>query len=347
LAALLFVAGAFVMSRSEPRPPGKHPEIVFPHAARPEEIQRVRSRQLLPPPPIVPRPDAGAVAARPRDPVMRALPRAGRTAVVIEANAIRHSALGERLIECLSRQGDDPLRRFQSEFGIDPLTDLDRIAVSEEGLIVSGNLRNARLGALEQEMPSQAYGESGVVYQQPAGTSGRSSREALGRWGDQLFVVGSAEQVQAMLDRVEAPSLDQPPAISEEASYGEIYGTLAVEQLAKMLPAGEAAINDELLRTIRSVELHVDVRDDVAMVLQVTGSDRSQLSELQKAIDGLLAAARVKASTQEDRNLSELLDLAKVSARGDRLDLELALPVQFLERQLAWCRERGDAPPIR
>src|SRR5215471_1388076 len=98
------------------------------------------------------------VNAKTRDPVLRALPPAGKTALVIEASAIRNSPLGELLIQCMARGGDDAFDRFRDEAGIDLLTDLDRVAISEEGMIFSGNFKNARWGRLQEQAASELDG---------------------------------------------------------------------------------------------------------------------------------------------------------------------------------------------
>src|SRR5215471_3552264 len=96
----LLLAAAYLMARNEPDAPASHRTVSFPRALRAEETRRMQERSARP------LPIAGAALARvakSRDPVLSALPPAGKTALVIEANAIRNSPLGELLIQCLVR----------------------------------------------------------------------------------------------------------------------------------------------------------------------------------------------------------------------------------------------------
>jgi hypothetical protein len=278
-------------------------------------------------------------AAKARDPVLSALPRSGKTALVIEANAIRNSPLGELLIGCMSARGGGDFSRIREELGIDVLTDLDRVAISEEGLILAGNFKGARWDKMQPGASARAYRENSVVYAQ-ASSDEQMPRggEVVGRWGDQMIVVGdSVGQLHSILDRVESPQSSEPPAIPEDATYGEIYGVLAVDELAKLVPGDEAALRDGILGAAQHIELHVDTRDDVSIVAQVRGSDPAKLADLEKLINGLLSAARIRAQAQQDSALPDLLDLARVVPRANQLDVELALPLEFLKRHLAWC----------
>jgi len=314
----LLLAAAYLMARNEPDAPASHRTVSFPRAPRAEETRRMRERNARPL--AIAAAALAPVNAKTRDPVLRALPPAGKTALVIEANAIRNSPLGELLIQCLARRGDDSFNRFRDEAGIDLLKDLDRVAISDEGVILSGNLENFRWGKLREQAADGLDGP------------------ALGRWRDEIIVVAnSGSELSSILGRLDAPSTSEP-AIPEEATYGEIYGVLAADELAKLVPHDQPRLGP-LRDAVQRVELHVDARDDVAIVAQVRGPNPAQLSDLEKAISGLLSAGRLRAQAEGNRELAELLDLARVVPKGARFDLELALPQQFIERHLTWCRD--------
>jgi hypothetical protein len=355
-ALLLLMAGAFLMSRSEPAALARRRTVSFPRAPRAEEIRRIQDRQA-PASNAAVAPAPGA-PVKSRDPVLSALPRAGKTALVIEANAILHSPIGELLIQCFAREGENGLAQFRDESGIDLLTDLDRVAISEEGVIVSGNFKNARWDTLPGDSSPRSYGSDGVAYSQAfteaAGDDQPSDpRKALGRWGEQMIVVASsAGRLRAIFDRLDGRARSERPAISEDMTYGEIYGifasdVLASDALAEFIPPEQTGLIHLLRQAAPQVELHVDARDDVAIFAHVRGSDRALLTDLEKAIAGLLSASRLQAQTGKDTTLLELLDLARVTPRGDGFDLELALPLSFLQKQLgAACGHRSaeDAP---
>ncbi len=346
-ALLLMVAGAFLMGRGEPSASARHRTVSFPRAPRAEEIRRMRDRQI--PTSVVAATHGNPIKSG--DPLLAALPRAGKTALVIEANAIRHSPIGELLIQCFAREGGNVFEQARDSSGIDWLTDLDRVAISEEGVIVSGDFKNARWDRLPSWLSGDgsphSYGSHGVAYSEAfteAPAEGGSSRpeQALGRWGDQMVVIAkSAGQLRGIFDRLDGRGRNEPPAISEEMTYGEIYGLLTGDALVEFLPGDQIGFIDLLRRAAPRIELHVDTTEDVAIFAHVRGGDRAQLRDLEKAIAGLLSAGRLQAQIGNDTVLQELLDLARVVSRSDGFDLELALPLPFLQKQLATCGHAG------
>ncbi|HEX8698868.1 MAG TPA: hypothetical protein VF815_08525, partial [Myxococcaceae bacterium] len=234
LAAVLLAVGAVLMftgQGDEPEP--EAPKVEFPRRMRQAEWKRAEQRrtQVLRPP-EAPSEAKPAEPQRPRDPVLAALPRGkGRSAVVIEANALRHSPIGELLLECLLRDGGKRMDEFRRISGVDPLQDLDRMVITDDGFMLSGNFGKARFADLLKERVSSDYGPSGRVYEpgdvvitRPDGTTDRGRTDtAVGTWNDQLLVVGkSPDSVKETLDRLEGRGSDEPPIISEGATYGEM-----------------------------------------------------------------------------------------------------------------------------
>src|SRR5262249_41958713 len=135
VAVVLLLAAGLLMSSAEQRPsrPGREP-VAFPYYLRQHELERQGARRTLPVRPHSDQPGAPAT----RDPLLAALPGTGQLAVVVEANALRHSPIGELLLKCLSRSERDELAALKEKVGIDPLQDIDRVAVTSEGMLVSG-----------------------------------------------------------------------------------------------------------------------------------------------------------------------------------------------------------------
>ncbi len=340
-AVLLLVATALVATLSEGGPPAAAPAVIeFPRHLRAAEYQRMERRALLPPVPLAgPAADPG----RKRDPLLSALPpHPSRPVVVFEANALRHSRLGELFLGCLGeadRQVIDDLRRM----GIDPLKDVDRVAVTPEGLAVSGFFDRARWPQIFEGAEATPWGRDGTIYQGAA----RGGPAAAAVWRDQLFLVGSSrEAVQAALDRVEGRAPASPP-IAEEVTYGEVYGVLPGEALRALAPpgTGQGDLARRLAEVASRVELHADAMNDVAVTARVRGQDSPALEDLARALGAALAVARVDASARGDRELAELLDHARVSRGGEGFSLELALPAETLERWFAGCGERAASSP--
>ena len=353
LAAVLLAVGAVLMftgQGDEPEP--EAPRVNFPRRMRQEEWKRAEARRTQ----VLTFADAGPKVTepeRPRDPVLAALPRGkGRSAVVIEANALRYSPIGELLLDCLMRDGGKRMEELRRISGVDPLQDLDRMVITDDGFILSGNFGKARFTELLKERVSSDYGPNGRVYEggdvvitRPDGTTARgNTTEAVGVWNDQLLVVGkSPDSVKETLDRVEGRGSDEPPIISEGSTYGEMYGVLSVEQLMRMLPPDQSELAQRLKDVADTVELHMDARSDVAMVAQIRGSDASKVTDLGKSLGGALSMARLKAQADGNKDLAQLLDFAKVQPDGTEFKLEMAVPLEIIQDRLAWCRDERRA----
>ncbi|HYO55805.1 hypothetical protein [Archangium sp.] len=346
LAAWLMLSG---QGEEEAPPPQK---VAFPNRLRPEERERMERRRTYVVP-VAPA-DAGTEQkpVRPSDPVLAALPRGkGKTAMVIEANAIRHSPIGELLLECLMNREGEELERFKQDTGVDPFQDLDRLVLTDDGVIVSGNFGNERLKNLltSRGSTNYAYGDGARLFETqserhlPDGGVVRRNGPQVGLWNDQMLVFGrSANGVKDVIDRVEGRGPDEPPVISEGSTYGEMYGVISAEQLKKLFPPDQQELAARLAEVAENVELHVDARSDFAMTAQVKGADEAKMTDLGKSLGGALSLARMKAQAEGEKELAQLLDFAKVRPDGNEFKLELAVPLEVIKQQLAFCRDQQD-----
>ena len=343
-AALLLAATALVAVLSEGVPPAPaRAAVEFPRHLRAPEYLRMERRAILPPLPPQSGPPRDEPPQRKRDPLLWALPPdPSRAVVVFEANALRHSRLGELFLGCLDEAEQkhlDDLRRV----GVDPLKDVDRVAVMPEGLLVSGFFDRVRWDEVFQGLAGERYGGEAVLYADPG-----QDRFAAAVWRNQLIVLGrDRDAVRAAVDRVEGRAPATPP-IPEEATYGEVYGVLPGEALRALVPQGTSGDLARRLAEVASrVELHADAMRDVAVTARVSGEDGAALEDLARALGAALAVARIEAGASGERELAELLDHARVARGGDGFSLELALPAELLERWFAGCRDRAGAGPGR
>lgn len=344
LAAVVFAAAALLMwfgQGEEALSESARPKVEFPRRLRAQEKTRAQARRTW----VVPTPDAGPPQGA-SDPLLAALPRGkGKTAVVLEANALRYSPIGELLLECLYRDGGKQLRQLQERTGIDPLTDLDRIAITDEGMVLSGNFGKAKTDELLGEHGRSSYGDSARIYEPPteralADGGVRRGGPTIATWGNQMIVVGrNRDGVRDVIDRVEGRGPREPPVLGENATYGEVYGVIATRTLANVLPPEQRELAEQLVRAAGAVELHVDARGDVAVVADVKGEDAQAVTDLGKSLGGALALARMRAQSQGHEDVAKLLDFARVLPDGNTFRLEMALPLDVLKERLAFCRE--------
>src|SRR6185295_9075425 len=265
MAILLLAAGvALMLYGEEPAPVTPEVTVNFPRRLNQEERVRMEKRRVLPAAPQ-PKDDGPRAPERPRDPVLAAL-GSGKSAVVVEANAIRNSPVGKLLLECiLDEARENPIDKLKQESGVDILQDLDRVALTEEGVIVSGHFGHARWDDLfKQRATSGKYGDSATLYRPVArdvtlpdgGHVTRQPSESLATWSDQLLLVGDNDDaLRAMIDRVEGRSAVGPPVLNETQTYGEIYGIVSADDLAKMFPSDQG----DLAERFRSVAQRIEV----------------------------------------------------------------------------------------
>lgn len=145
------------------------------------------------------------------------------------------------------------------------------------------------------------------------------------------------------MDRLEDRAPAEAPRLREWDQYGDVYGVLSADDLAKLIPESQGELADRLRSAVQDVELHVDASEDVAITANVAGGVESQMEDLAKSMGGALSLARLKAQADGEDKLAELLDYARIRPNGGQFSLDLALPLDVLVRQMGPCRkDEGD-----
>ena len=338
-AAFLVIAAAWLVRIPEAGSTFARPDVEMPRQLRPAERERMLARLK----PVTP--DAGPRRTEVRDPMLAALSAGSSgSGVVLEVNALRNSPLGELLLQCLAaREGRGNALQALQRMGIDPLRDVDRVGITEHGIVVSGDFRRADWQGLLGSATGSPYGDRGQITTVDPRADGGASLVAT-RWGDSLLHLGESEEDgRRVLDAVEGRGAPPKQLLSPEQSYGELYGVVSGEDLAKTL-AGPDAWNTALVEAASKVEVHLDARRDVALVADVSGDDARKLEDLGKTLGGALAIARAEARAKGDADAAELLGFARVApSHGTSLSVEVALPLEAVAKRLAFCRENADA----
>lgn len=354
-AALLLGLGVTLSSWSDPEKPPEPPKPNLPRGMGADEHLRAQQRRVLPVPPLA---DAGGeLAAEPfapeptrmRDPLLAALsPTPKETTMVIEANALWNSELREPLMACLfdGEQNKEMLGQL-SDAGFDLQRDLDRFAIREGALLVSGHFENVNWKAI--------FGDSASLSAlSPSTTLIRDRNDFIAVWKQQLVIMGrSEEEVLAAVNRLENPSASSPQALPESESYGEAYGRIDVERLSRMAgtpsnaPSEMKELFELLQKGAQSITFHVDASHDVGMVFDINGNQSEETQNLRKSLAGALSFGRLKAKAEGDDRLLRLLDMAQVlpayGAQNDRFRFELALPHAFVVDALRECAAERQA----
>ncbi len=346
-AAVLLAAGAWLMRGAEPPEREHGPPVNIPTRMTAVERRRNEERATWLPPVTVT--DAGQLLSpppRPRDPVLAALPpKVERAAVVVEANAIRNSELGELLVQCLFEGEDDFLGRLR-DAGLDPLVQVDRVGVFDDTVMVSGDFKATRWKELLGTATATAtgYGRQGELLALPGRDGGVQAH--LATWGGQLLLVGDdPEALKQALDRLDGTGPQRPGVLSESQAWGEVYGVVNGGALADVVGQEDEKLARVLREAAKTVELHVDVGRDVGLSADVGGDDPAKAEELRRALGSALALARAQAQARGRTDEADVLDLARVHAAegGASFRLEAGLPHDFIAKSLKKCVEERRA----
>ncbi len=344
LALGLLGVATWLMRSGEPLDTGPRPrtrDVRMPRRASKSELDRAKARRTLPPRPF---PTEDVAHHEVQDPVLRALPprSEGDLAVVVEVNAIRHSPAAEMLLRCMDAEDKARLDEIRSSFGIDPLQDLDRFVFGPDGTtIVSGDFANLDLDAVQPNKPNPtraSYGDHGTIL-------GRGDEKVAATWRDEIVLLAdSLEDAQAAIDRLEGRAPITEPALRESMTYGEAYGYVSPSLLADMLPERDG-LREKILAAASEVELHLDTRSDVGVVVDVKGQDPAALEELGVMIGAALSVSRIQARATEEKEFAELLDMAKVIPDHGSFRLEMAVPLDYLAKNLGECSVASNDTP--
>ena len=348
VAVALFGVAAWLMSRDDPeREEPAWRRVEMPRHMRQEDRQRMVARRVKPPPaPPVAEGDP-APAPRAQDPVLAALPsEVKKGVVVVEANAIRHSPVGELLLDCLaSRDGGRGLAKMREDLGFDPLEAVDRIAIADDALVVSGHFGDGKWKDL-LGTEGRVFGKLGTIFDAPrsGGANEDGPPTKLAVWRDEIVVVADSDaQAELVLDRLEGRGLHGAPVLDESMTYGEIYGVLTGETLAGMFESTQPQLAQRMREVAERIELHVDTRRDVGVVADVRGASATDVKDLGKTVGAALSLGRLKAQADGNTELAELMDLARVVPGDGDFRMEMGLPLEFLEKHLKECVARNEA----
>lgn len=343
VAALLLLGGSALLMRvgEERTAPVTTPPARMPTMTE-ESYKRANSRRTLAPVLTADR-DPAKDPPRRRDPFLVALPRGdGEPLVVLEANALRHSRVGELFVECAIREtpdGKNPFEEVRHEVGIDPLKDIDRVAFSSRVIFVSGFFDRLRLEKLESGSDVVHQGLHGRLYVPRPTPEARpgAGQDHVALWRDQLLLWGPRADLEAALERLERHGEEDPLPIPEGMTYGEAYGVVPGVTLGRLFTGTQADLGRRLGTLADSVELNLDAARDVAVIARVQGREAEQLDDLGRSFGSVLSLARFAARSRGDEELAALLEHARIVPGRSGFSMELLLPIELVERWLGSC----------
>jgi hypothetical protein len=121
-----------------------------------------------------------------------------------------------------------------------------------------------------------------------------------------------------------------------------------------MLASEQDELAERIRETVQRVEIHVDASEDVAVVAEVAGPPGQEMEDLSKLFGAALSMGRLNAMREDNDELAELLDHARVETQArrppgtikpeeQRFSVDVALPVELL-KNLGPCRRDRREP---
>ncbi|MBT6179597.1 MAG: hypothetical protein HOI23_20325 [Deltaproteobacteria bacterium] len=340
LGALLLCIGAWLMSQDDEVIVGQTNQIEFPRYLTEKEVERLESRRMQPaqlPEKDFEDTDDGE-QEEPRDPLLRAFGAGENTSLIVfETNAIRHSALGEGFLNCLGENAQEGLSKIQNELGINPLEDIDRMALGDETVMFSGHFDNLQWEEIFEKEP-ESYGNSALFFTEntDAGDPDYAVTQRIALWNNELIIVGkNREDLEQTIDTLEGRLPMNSIPLRESDTYGEAYGNMSTAMLGRLIPPEAGELREQILKIVSGIKLNSNAMSDVAISAQLSSDgDIEGLSDLGRSMGGALSMALAAARIQGDDQLAQLLEFAKITDNEGELALELALPEAYLKKHL-------------
>jgi hypothetical protein len=253
--------------------------------------------------------------------------------IFVEANALRHSPLMEKILKCRETEATENLAQLKKEIGIDPMEDLDRFGFDGDVLAASGFFDKLTLPPEIGE--GTRYGDQARIWT----LDGDDGKMAFARVGNDLVLTGKNEaDLKAAIDRAEGRGKlggRMPAGVGES----ELYGELGAAFLKSVLGNSNDPTAQKLTELVTSGTVRMNVDEDAALSVDFEAVDEKSAAELSKAVGGAFAYLRSEAE-KTDPELAQLLEQARVQqGEGSTFFVDLAVPGDSLLRLLG-CADK-------
>jgi hypothetical protein len=280
-------------------------------------------------------PPGGPVRAAKADPMTSFVLQPAHDVALVHVNALLNTPLFDRIRQCMPAEWGK-MTEETAQLGIDLERDLDRVAVTADGMAMSGFFDGKPIARnIARDWPDL---EEREYRGQPIWLSRHGGIAQIGN----LVVMGPRGSMDKLLDR----ALDPAP---EGADPQDVYGDLFMRSdLSNLRGRGEGANPDvmgAILEGLSGVTVRANVWDMVALSVEGKPQPGRSVNDLSGMARGAIALAREQLDPS-NVELATLAELAKVSGSGDSLNVELALPMNDIFDKLHFpcpAPEQGSA----
>ena len=285
-----------------------------------------------PPRPQPPAQPANPAAPRPADGMMAFALAPGPSIGLVQVNALFNTPAFERLRECMPAEFRK-LEEQTRDLGVDLTRDVDRMAMVPGGAAISGFFEGKKVAEAMLAREGQTLDHREYRGQTIHSNGGRCSAQ-MGN----LVVVSPTGNCEGMIDRALTP----PPANAGEEVYGDLYFKTDLSQLRDRGAKNPAELQ-QLIEALDGMTVRANVWDSVALTMEGAPKSQRDGQDLRALAKGAMGVFKGQLD-DDDVELQTLADLAQVSSRKDKLEVNLAMPAQDLFDRLHFpCPGRADA----
>ena len=195
------------------------------------------------------------------------------------------------------------------------------------------------------DSPRIHYGRDGVIYEPVPGAGGEyADRISVAVWRNQLMMMGMEDKLKNAIDQIEGRAPRTMIPIRSGDTYGDAYGAVPGWFIAAQIRKTEPALANRIRDMVDAAQIHLDARGALTLTAKFYGHDGGQLDDLERAMAGALAAARLAAQAAGHPKVADLLDDAKVVPTDSGFTLDVAVPQSWLDDTLGKCQIFDPAP---
>ena len=303
----------------------------FPARGQEQQSRRADSSRPAAPRRVDPPPAAEPVRAAKADVMTSFVLKPAHNVALVHVNALLNTPLFDRIRRCMPADWETMMEGM-AQIGIDLERDVDRLAVTADGMAMSGFFDGkpiARNVARTWPDPEEREYRGHAIW--------LSRYSGIAQIGN-LLVVGSRDSMNRLLDRALDPA---PESADPQDVYGDVFIRSDLSHLRGPVNGAKPDLMDAILEGLSGVTVRANVWDTVALSVEGKPQPGRSVNDLAGMARGAIALAREQVDPS-NVELATLAELAKVSGSGDALSIDLALPMDDLFDKLHFPCPAGE-----
>jgi hypothetical protein len=248
--------------------------------------------------------------------------------IVMDVAAVRDSAPGQALLNCLPFRDSQELDRLKKDAGFDPINQVERFGFAGDVAVIEGDFGDVDWLKMNEEFTLDRQEDGIDIY-----TNGfRHFAVAEGRH----LIAGRPDQLEAALVRIRDGVTEGAPSLN-----GAVSGRVPLPALFNMLPVNgdvRSSMTELLAEQGGALNLNIDVTDRGAKVNFGLDDVDPMLKEAIKA--GVEAVKGGGVPEHQREKLGPLIEAIEVRDGANGINIHTPVTMEFLEHALGDCVHR-------